>query len=110
LPLTNGFVGEFLLFTGVYTSTATQYNVVFTAVSAMAIILSAVYTLNMIQRVFYGNTNALTSQAVDIKLNEKLALAAIVGLILFIGVYPKPVLGLTKEVADFLLSKMSYKL
>jgi NADH-quinone oxidoreductase subunit M len=110
LPLTNGFVGEFLLFSGVYSSTATQYNVVFTVVASMAIILSAVYTLNMIQRVFFGNTNALTDKAVDIKLNEKLALAAIVGLILFIGVYPQPVLGLTKEVADFILSKMSYKL
>jgi NADH-quinone oxidoreductase subunit M len=110
LPLTNGFIGEFLMFSGVYSSTATQYNVVFTVVASLTIILSAVYTLNMIQRVFYGNTNALTDKAVDIKLNEKLALAAIVGLIVIIGVYPQPVLGLTKEVTDFILSKMSYKL
>jgi NADH-quinone oxidoreductase subunit M len=110
LPLTNGFIGEFLMFTGVYTSTATGYNVVFTVVSSLTIILSAVYTLNMIQRVFYGKTNGLTEKAVDIKLNEKLALAAIVGLIVFIGVYPKPMLGLTKEFVDFLLSKMNTKL
>jgi NADH-quinone oxidoreductase subunit M len=110
LPLTNGFIGEFLMFSGVYSSTATQYNVVFTVVASLTIILSAVYMLNMIQRVFYGNTNALTDKAVDIKMNEKLALAAIVGLIVIIGVYPQPVLGLTKEVTDFILSKMSYKL
>jgi NADH-quinone oxidoreductase subunit M len=109
LPLTNSFVGEFLLFNGVYGSTATQYNVVFTVVAMVSIILSAVYTFNMIGRVFFGNTNALTSKGVDIKLNEKLALVVIVGLIVFIGVYPRPVLELTKETTDFILTKMSFK-
>jgi len=110
LPLTNAFVGEFLLFSGVFTSTATQYSVVFTVVAALTIILGAVYTLNMIQRVFYGNTNGLTEKGVDIKVNEKLVLAAIVVLIVVIGVYPKPVLAMTKETAEFLLGKMNYKL
>jgi NADH-quinone oxidoreductase subunit M len=110
LPLTNGFVGEFLLFTGVFTSTATTYNVVFTSVAALSIILSAVYTLNMIQRVFFGPTNALTATATDIRLNEKIVLAFIVVLIVFIGVYPKPVLDLTKETVDMLLSRMTYKM
>jgi len=36
-------------------------------------------------------------------------LAAIVVIIIFVGVYPKPVLNLTKETADFLLTQMSYK-
>jgi NADH-quinone oxidoreductase subunit M len=109
LPLTNSFIGEFLLFNGVFNSTATQYNVVFTVVALLSIILSAVYTLNMIGRVFFGNTNALTAHAVDIKLNEKFALVAIVLLIVIVGVYPRPVLELTKETADFILTKMSYK-
>jgi NADH-quinone oxidoreductase subunit M len=110
LPLTNAFVGEFLLFSGVFTSTATQYGVVFTVVAALTIILGAVYTLNMIQRVFYGNTNSLTEKGVDIKMNEKVVLAAIVVLIVVIGVYPKPVLAMTRETAEFLLGKMNYKL
>jgi NADH-quinone oxidoreductase subunit M len=110
LPLTNAFIGEFLLFSGVFTSTATQFSVVFTVVAGLSIILSAVYTLNMIQRVFYGNTNTLTAQVTDIKFNEKVVLVAIVGLILFVGVYPKPMLDLTKETAEFILSKMNYKL
>ena len=110
LPLTNAFVGEFLLFSGVFSSTATQYNVVFTVVAGLSIILSAVYTLNMIQRVFFGNTNALTERGVDIRGNEKLVLAAIVVLILVVGVYPKPMLDLTKETAEMILSKMNYKL
>jgi len=110
LPLTNAFVGEFLLFSGVFTSTATQYNVVFTVVAGLSIILAAVYTLNMIRRVFFGSTNALTEKVTDIRINEKIVLAVIVGLIVFVGVYPKPVLDLTKETADFILAKMNYKL
>jgi NADH-quinone oxidoreductase subunit M len=109
LPLTNAFIGEFLLFSGVFSSTATSYNVVFTVVAGLSIILSAVYTLNMIQRVFFGNTNALTEKATDIRMNEKLVLAAIVVLILVVGVYPKPVLDLTKETVETILTKMNYK-
>ena len=110
LPLTNAFVGEFLLFSGVFASAATQYNVVFTVVAGLTIILGAVYTLNMIGKVFFGNTNTLTDKGVDIKMNEKIVLAAIVIIIVFVGVYPKPVLELTKETADFILTKMNYKL
>ena len=110
LELTNAFIGEFLLFSGVFSSKATQYNVVFTVVAGISIILSAVYTLNMIQRVFFGNTNTLTEKAKDIKLNEKVVLAAIVVLIVVIGVYPKPMLSLTKETVDMIITKMNYKL
>jgi len=83
--------------------------VVFTVVAGLSIILSAIYTLNMIQKVFFGNTNALTEKAKDIKLNEKVVLAAIVVLIVVVGVYPKPVLNLTKETVDMILTKMDYK-
>jgi NADH-quinone oxidoreductase subunit M len=110
LPLTNAFVGEFLLFSGVFTSTATEYNVVFTVAAAVTIILGAVYTLNMIKRVFYGEVNSVTAGVTDIRLNEKVALGVIVLLIVVVGVYPKPVLELTKETADFILTKMNYKL
>jgi NADH-quinone oxidoreductase subunit M len=110
LPLTNAFIGEFLLFSGVFSSTATVYNVVFTVVAGLSIILSAVYTLNMIQRVFFGPVKTLTENAKDIRLNEKIVLAAIVLIIVFVGVYPKPVLDLTKEAADMILAKMNYKL
>jgi len=109
LPLTNGFIGEFLLFTGVFTSTATQYNVVFTVVAGLTIILGAMYTLNMIQRVFFGKTNALTERAVDIAMNEKMVLGVIVVVIVAVGVYPGPVLAMTKDAAEFILARMAYK-
>jgi len=107
LPLTNAFIGEFLMFTGIFLSKATSYNVVFTVTAAITVILSAIYTLNMIQKVFFGNTNALTEKAKDIRLNEKVVLAAIVVLIVVIGVYPKPVLNLTKETVDMILTMIN---
>ncbi len=106
LPLTNAFIGEFLMFTGVYSSKATSYNVVFTVTAAVTVILSAVYMLNMIQRVFYGPTNALTEKAVDIRISEKMVLGFIVLLILIVGVYPEPFFRLTQGAVDTLLSKM----
>jgi NADH-quinone oxidoreductase subunit M len=109
LPLTNAFIGEFLMFTGVYTSKVTTYNIVFTVTAAFTVILSAVYMLKMIQRVFYGNTNARTENGIDISRNEKLVLAFIVLLILVVGVYPEPFFRLTQGAVDSLLSKMYLK-
>ncbi|RYY31011.1 MAG: NADH-quinone oxidoreductase subunit M [Chitinophagaceae bacterium] len=109
LPLTNAFIGEFLMFSGVFSSEASKYSMLFAALACITIILSAVYTLNMIQRVFYGNTNAVTGRGIDIKTNESLALIIIVGLILSFGVYPGPMLELTESVADSILSTMMVK-
>lgn len=109
LPLTNGFVGEFLMFNGVLSSAATQYNVWFTVTAGVTIILSAVYTLYMIQKVFYGNTSALTGSATDISLNVKVALVIIVLLILAGGIFPKPMLSITNELSDAILHRMNVK-
>jgi NADH-quinone oxidoreductase subunit M len=109
LPLTNAFIGEFLMFNGVFTSTVSKFNVVFAVLALVTIILSAVYTLTMIQKVLFGNTNAQTSNGRDINGNEKLALSIIVVLILVIGVYPKPFMELTQGTVDTILSRMITK-
>ena len=105
LPLTNAFVGEFMMFTGIFGSTVTKYNILFAVLAGLSIILAAVYTLNMIQKVFYGKTNTLTATGRDILLNEKLVLAAIVVMIFFIGVYPQPLLNLTNGFVDSILKE-----
>lgn len=109
LPLTNAFVGEFMMFTGVFNSNVTRYNFVFTVAAGLTIILSAVYTLNMLQKVLFGETGRLTAAARDIRVNEKLVLGALVVLILVIGVYPKPLLDLTESTVDTILSRMISK-
>jgi NADH-quinone oxidoreductase subunit M len=109
LPLTNAFIGEFLMFTGIFTSNVSEYNYIYTAVAGLSIILSAVYTLNMIQKIFFGNTNGLTAQGKDISWNEKLVLGLLVLAIVGIGIYPQPVLDLTKGAVDSILSQMITK-
>ena len=109
LPLTNAFIGEFLMFSGIYSSKTSAYSVVFVVTAATTIILAAVYMLNMIQRVFYGNTNALTEKTVDISNYEKFILGFIVVLILVIGVYPEPLFRLTQGTVETLMTKMFIK-
>ena len=89
LPLTNAFVGEFLMFSGLF-----EFNIWMAAVAGVSIILAAVYTLNMVQKIFYGNTVAQTENAIDISWNIKIVLTVIVLLILVLGVYPMPLLNL----------------
>jgi NADH-quinone oxidoreductase subunit M len=103
LPLTNAFVGEFLMFSGIFGSDVTKYSVWFTVSAGICIILAAIYTLNMIRKIFYGDTVAITSAAQDIKLNEKLALGVIVILIFWMGVYPQTVLNITNDITDSIL-------
>jgi NADH-quinone oxidoreductase subunit M len=104
LPLTNAFPGEFLMFNGIFSS-HTKYYLWFTILAGMGIILGAVYTLNMIRKVFYGNTNELTSGVSDIHWNEKLALGIIIAVIFCFGIYPQVLLDQTTDVTESLLNK-----
>lgn len=106
LPLTNGFVGEFLMFNGIWNSLS-DYRIIFTVFAIIAIILSAVYTLNMIQKIFFGNTNAVTQNAHDAFGNEKLILGVLVIVIVVLGVYPQPLLNLGSSFVDGLLKDVN---
>jgi NADH-quinone oxidoreductase subunit M len=101
LPLTNAFTGEFLMFSGIY-----NYNKWFAAFAGIGIILSAVYTLNMIQKVFYGTVNHLTAAITDISWYEKMVLYTIVIMIFFIGIFPQPMIDLTKDAVTYLLVRI----
>ncbi len=92
LPLTNAFVGEFLMFNGLF-----SYNIWIAAIAGIGIILAAVYTLNMVQKVFYGKTTAVTENATDISGNIKLALVVLVVVVIALGLYPQPMIDLTKD-------------
>jgi len=104
LPLTNGFIGEFLLLNGVY-----QVGIVFAALAGLTIIFGAVYMLRMYKNVMQGETNALTATFTDITGSEKLVLAIICILIIVLGVYPQPILHLSQASVDKLLSSVVFK-
>jgi NADH-quinone oxidoreductase subunit M len=100
LPLTNAFAGEFMMFTGLF-----KFSTWYAAVAGLSIILAAVYTLNMVQKVFYGELNTLTGAMKEIAFNEKLILALIVVAIFIMGIYPQPVIELTREAVSVLLTR-----
>lgn len=101
LPLTNGFVGEFMLFNGLFRGDTTGH-IITMVIAGLGIILGAVYTLNMIQKAAYGNVAEMVV-AKDLSVNEYIGLAIIISLVLFLGVYPKPLLDLTAGIAGMIV-------
>ncbi|MDQ2753427.1 MAG: NADH-quinone oxidoreductase subunit M, partial [Bacteroidota bacterium] len=101
LPLTNSFVGEFLMFNGLF-----QYSIAAAAVAIISIILAAIYTLNMMQKIFYGNVSTVVEGAIDSSMSTNVALGILVILIVLIGVYPQPMLQLTSDTAKAVLAQI----
>lgn len=87
LPLLNGFVGEYLILLGSFPTRRW-----WTVVAAFGVVLAAVYLLWAYQRVFHGEPDEANASVPDLRLSEGLVLAPFVVAILFLGMYPKPVL------------------
>ncbi|MNT62176.1 NADH-quinone oxidoreductase subunit 13 [compost metagenome] len=90
LPLTNGFIGEFLLLKGVF-----QYGFWFAVFGGLTLILGAVYTLRLYQQTMLGETTDKTMQFEDVKGGELVVLSLISFLILYIGIFPNFLLNLS---------------
>lgn len=89
LPLTMGFVGEFLSLLGFF---AVSPWIAFLAGSS--IVLGAVYMLVLFKRVFFGNvTNSENAALRDLDSREIVALLPLVMIVVWLGIYPKPLLS-----------------
>jgi NADH-quinone oxidoreductase subunit M len=94
LPFLNGFVGEFLIMLGTWTSTAVNYVWIATMLAGTGVIWAAVYMLWMLQRVVFGRvTNEENAKLTDLNLREIGLLVPLLLLMLFMGVYPSPFLN-----------------
>lgn len=98
LPLTNGFVGEFLLLKGIF-----DYNAWLGAIAGLTIIFGAVYMLRLMQRSMFGANNKLTTQFEDVKGTEIAVLLPIAALVLLMGFFPNVILKLTEPAAQTIL-------
>ena len=88
LPLTMGFVGEFLSLVGFY-----KVSPVMTALGGTGIILGAIYMLNLFRESFFGKSKSEeNSKLKDLNSKELMALVPLVLVVIWLGVYPKPVL------------------
>ena len=103
LPGLNGFVGEFLILVGSF-----KYNYYLTGFAALGVILAAVYLLWMYQRVMFGKvTDDKNSDLSDLSLREKWVIVPLIALIIFIGVYPKPILERVEPSVTHLLNQIN---
>jgi NADH-quinone oxidoreductase subunit M len=90
LPFLNGFVGEFLILIGMWTSTAINFPWIVTMLAGTGVIWAAVYMLWMLQRVLFGTTtNPENARLHDLNKREVGLLLPLLFLMLFMGVYPR---------------------
>lgn len=88
LPGLAGFVAEFITFTGSFQSLS-----VITIISVFTMILTAAYLLWMLKRVFYGPFNPKWIALPDANLRELIPLLALAAVIVFVGIYPTPLIN-----------------
>ncbi|MBA4853919.1 NuoM family protein [Emticicia sp. BO119] len=98
LPLTNGFVGEFLLLKGVF-----DKNAWLGGIAGLTIILGAVYMLRMMQRSMFGESNQVTAKFKDVKGTEVAVLLPIAAVVLLMGIFPNVFLKITEPAVNSLL-------
>jgi NADH-quinone oxidoreductase subunit M len=92
LPLTSGFVAESLVFFGTFK----VYPVV-TAIAITGIVITAVYILRLVQRVFLGATPEKWQGLTDARKTEWVALGSLSAILLIVGTYPAPLINLINE-------------
>jgi NADH-quinone oxidoreductase subunit M len=90
LPLTNGFVGEFLLLRAVFAK-----DVYLGAIAGLTIIFGAVYMLRMYQRVMFGEKTAYTQNVQDVTVGESLVLFPLTVMVFVMGLFPNLFLNLS---------------
>ena len=95
LPGLNGFNGEFLILVGSFLTRRW-----FTVIAALGVILAALYLLWAYQRVFHGEPDDENAAVADLTWREGLVMAPLLGLIVFLGVYPQPMLDRIEPAVD----------
>ncbi len=107
LPFLNGFVGEFLILLGTWTSTSIKYAEIATMLAGTGVIWAAVYMLWMLQRVVFGKlTNPENAKLQDLNPREIGLLLPLLVLMLLMGVFPRPFLDRSKGSIEIVRSRV----
>jgi NADH-quinone oxidoreductase subunit M len=108
LPFLNGFVGEFLILAGTWTSRAVTWPWIATMLAGTGVIWAAVYMLWMLQRVVFGPvTNSENAKLSDLNQRELGLMLPLIVLMLFMGVYPRVFLDRSKASVEAVRVKVA---
>ncbi len=103
LPGTSGFVGEFMVILAAF-----QADFWLAFLAATTLILGAAYTLWMVKRVFFGEiANDNVAELTDINAREMFILSVLALIVLFIGLWPAPLLDIMHASVEQLLMHVS---
>jgi NADH-quinone oxidoreductase subunit M len=102
LPGLSGFISEALAFLGAFSVSSMR---IITIVSTLGIVLTAAYMLWTLQRMFFGNLPEKWSGLTDLTAREYFMLVPLAIVVIFLGVYPSPVLNMmatsVNQLVDF---------
>jgi NADH-quinone oxidoreductase subunit M len=105
LPLTIGFVGEFLVLIGFY-----QVSPIMTILAGTSIIIGSVYMLSLFKKSFFGPvTKEENKNLKDLNSKETWSLVPLVAIVIWLGVYPKPILDPIDNSVKAMLNFMDEK-
>ena len=106
LPALNGFIGEFTILLGVANSQAFG-TIWYAVIAAVGIVLGAAYLLWLYQRVFWGPLdNPENAKLKDVNGRELGLMVALIVLMVWIGIYPKPFFDFMEEPVDYVVQKV----
>ncbi len=104
VPGLNGFVGEFLILIGSFQSARW-----WTVAAAAGVVLAALYLLWAYQRVFHGKVDEANRSFAELRWREGLVLAPFVVVIIFTGLYPKPILDRIEPSVNALITHVEVR-
>jgi len=103
LPGLNGFVGEFLIFKGAFPLAMGP-----TAFATIGLLITAIFLLTLLQRVFTGPLRPKWAQWPDLTACEKWVLAPMIALMFVVGIYPQIVLGVVNPAVVEMVKQLTF--
>ncbi|MDR6406150.1 MULTISPECIES: NuoM family protein [Chryseobacterium] len=102
VPLTNGFIGEFILLKSIY-----DFNGTAAIIAGLTIILAAVYLLRFYGKAMFGQGDeAVLSTAKDLSAVEFSVLASLAVFVIILGIFPQPVIEMVSSSVRFIYQSM----
>jgi NADH-quinone oxidoreductase subunit M len=103
LPGLNGFIGEFLIFKGSFPLATWA-----TALSVLGLLVTAIFLLTVLQRVFSGPLNGRWAGLADLTWRERLIVLPAMALMLVIGICPQLVIGKINTTVIYMVDQMKF--